>query len=194
VKTEKQQERKNVVAIRTLLFYLYFSFSKPRLDQHPRSIGAKLFSRQLISSKHFARPYPKLSFRNLSLFPDILETHEPTRHKTAYSRSSSQVKNAIDTIRIGSQHTSQPRSLDDRPESRRSSIDDNLGIDGRRVFWNKGFETIGEDGIGETEEQGSCERLAERDERHRDRDLGWGQSVLDGDKRLRKEVRGLMGS
>jgi hypothetical protein len=110
----------------------------------------------------------------VSLFPDILETHEPTRHKTAHGRSSSQVKDTVNAIRIRSQHTSQLRSLDNGPKSRRSSIDDNLGINRRRVLGNEGLETIGEDGVGETEEQGSCERLAERDERHRDRNLGGG--------------------
>lgn len=113
-----------------------------------------------------------LSFRNLVLFPNIFETHEPAKHETAHRQASRQVENTIDSLRIRHQHARQLCSSDHRPESRRAGVDDGLWIDGRRIFGDKDLEAIGEDGVGETEEQGSAERLAEHDERHGDGDLG----------------------
>lgn len=114
-----------------------------------------------------------LSFRNCLLVPDIFEPHKPTGHEAAYCCSSSQVKNAIHTLRIHHHYVYQVGSLKNGSESRCTGIDDSLRIHGRGVLGKQGFKTVGQDGVGEAEEQPSAECLAEHEERHGDGDLGW---------------------
>jgi hypothetical protein len=116
-------------------------------------------------------PAQRLSSRNLLLFPNIFKPHKPARRKTAHRCSSRQVKHSINTLRICQQYAGQLRSIDNRSKARRAGIDDSLGINGRRVFGDESLEAVGEDGVGEAEEQGAGERLAEHGERHGDGNL-----------------------
>lgn len=60
-----------------------------------------------------------------------------------------------------------------------------MGINGRRVFRDESLEAVGEDGVGEAEEQGAGNRLAEHGERHGDGNLSRRQGVLNGDDGLK---------
>lgn len=128
-----------------------------------------------------------LSFWNFLLLSQILPSHSPCENEAGCSQPCSQVENAINTLGVSDQYTRKIFSRNKASKSSSPNDNDTLSIDRRCVFWEEISKTIAEYSFCETEEQGCSKRLAERDERHGDRDLLRWHCILNRDNWLPKK-------
>jgi len=113
-----------------------------------------------------------------------MPAHSPGKDEAANGGANSQVEDTVRTLRVGDQHVGQVVSGDEIAESGRTSSNNGLGVNRRRVLWDQRHHAVGKDGVRKAQEHRATKALAEHDQSHGDRNLRWCEGVLDGEDGL----------